>query len=1840
MLFPFRDFSMVRANCGNALVGVLACLFTGFSGAQVSTFSTDFASSPSGMTLNGDASRTDGELQLVPASASQQGSAIFASPAGSKVVQVFDVSCDVYTGNAANASLPADGWCFAWGNVSGSFNEEGPANYTGLVVSFDYYINDPEPGREVTVRWNGSQVASVLYDAYSAGAIAPVRIRVRSGGLLDVSHNGNQLFSGFALPNFTGLADPKFAFGARTGGQTAKVAFDGLTISALGMADQTMLEDGEPLEIMMSSAPTAQPSAASANTNLLSQSGISITGSGTTRTLRLTPQANAHGTAVVTVTDSVSGYTSTFTLTVTPVNDAPSYSKGLDIRYSAGKAGLQTYAYWASSISAGPADEVSQTLIFEVDNNTPSLFAFQPEISPDGTLYFAPAPQVSGAATVTVRLKDNGGTANSSSDASAEETFTITIGGSPPRFHSEFTGALPSGAWGFGNSAAIGNEIQLVSGGVSEQGALVVQNITGSEPVTTFDVFGDMFTGAATNPSLPADGWSFAVGDVPLTSFSEEGPPNFNGLVISCDYYINAASGETRREVSVRWNGQEVGNVPYDAYVHETWHTVYIRMRRGGLLDVWHNENKLFDGLAIPGFTGITAPRWGFGARTGGLTAKVAISTLSINPEPFKVTTLADGGAGSLREAISDTADTPGYNQIQFATALTGQTITLTGGELFLGPHGLVIDASTLPIGITISGNAQSRIFNADNSFSNVHLNRLTLKQGIADESISTYSGYGGGVITSGSLEMEDCTVSHCTADDPGGAIAVRASGKLKLTRCTVNHNTSESGGGIASLDTAQLSMCRCTVYGNAATEEDAGGVLVEGGIASIRHCTISENTSVDTAGGLRHKGGPEGASLILENCIIAGNSAPNYPDGKFDSAQLTMQGVSVIGVEDDTAPISLRAGFPNASGHFIGSVSLPLDVGLHSFGDHGGQTATLLLQSTSIARDACATSTSTSDQRGFSLLGSADAGAFEAQISRMANVAMNEDNTQSISITTGTVGTLSATSGQQVLIQPSGLVVTGIESERSLAITPMADQYGPSLITVTDSLTGETGEFTLIVQPVNDAPSFTLGATQTMLMGNISQQVIAGWATEINPGPNESGQSLQFSLSTQNPGMFAIQPQVSAEGTLTYAMASQALGTTEVTVRLTDNGGTANDGANVAEQQITFVAQAGASWDFDSIGSAAGLLHGNASYQSSSQSIKLLPFGTNLTGSLIIPSITEERLITNFDVGFDVTIARIAPNYSVADGFSLVWGDIPAAAFGEDGPNNFTGLVVTFDFYEKKLRVKWNNSVLQSLDYDSFNSSKQPVHVRLHYGGLLNVYHANTRVVHDLQLPGFSGLNSPRWGLGARSGSEISQVNVDNLRINPTPFVVTSAANSGAGTLRQVVLDAASSYAQGANQIHFDPAVEGQSINLTTTQINIGDQNVHIDASMLANGMTLDANYNSRLLDSDDATGRVALRRLTLTRGKPGSADGGAMDCRGFLELDDCTFSHCIGKVGGALLLVTTTLYADGCTFHSNSADAGAVIWMQNGGNLTCTRCTITQNTSTSSSGGAMTLLDGSTNLTHCTISGNTATSVGGGISMQSPATLQIANSIIAGNTAQYAHDVNYFGAALTSLGGNVIGIGDTNANGSITPGLPNANGDFVGSESSAVNARLSALENFGGPTQTMIVLGNSPALNFASTSTSTADQRGFPMVGLPDAGAYEAGTARTYGFWSLENAGITTATADDDSDGQTNQLEYAFRTNPLISNSNTAFRILSAQSLEFPFRPEATDLCYKVQASSDLSEWIQVGEAICTPSGTFNTGAATINQNTKTVSVSDPTTQPRRFWRVLVTSLLSEAE
>lgn len=144
------------------------------------------------------------------------------------------------------------------------------------------------------------------------------------------------------------------------------------------------------------------------------------------------PNANATGsdTFTVTVNDGSATDSRDVNVTITPVNDQPSFTMAASYDYS-GTGGSPVNASpnpFASASAGGGADEATQTFTYNIsETSDPSNAVSGLTISPSGTLSFIPAEDVEGSASYSVSVSDNGGTANGGIDTSAPQTLTINV---------------------------------------------------------------------------------------------------------------------------------------------------------------------------------------------------------------------------------------------------------------------------------------------------------------------------------------------------------------------------------------------------------------------------------------------------------------------------------------------------------------------------------------------------------------------------------------------------------------------------------------------------------------------------------------------------------------------------------------------------------------------------------------------------------------------------------------------------------------------------------------------------------------------------------------------------------------------------------------------------------------------------------------------------------------------------------------------------------------------------------------------------------------------------------------------------------------------------------------------------------------------------------------------------------------------------------------------------------------------------------------------------------------------------------------------------------------------
>jgi hypothetical protein len=314
---------------------------------------------------------------------------------------------------------------------------------------------------------------------------------------------------------------------------------------------------------------------------------------------------------------------------------------------------------------------------------------------------------------------------------------------------------------------------------------------------------------------------------------------------------------------------------------------------------------------------------------------------------------------------------------------------------------------------------------------------------------------------------------------------------------------------------------------------------------------------------------------------------------------------------------------------------------------------------------------------------------------------------------------------------------------------------------------------------------------------------------------------------------------------------------------------------------------------------------------------------------------------------------------------------------------------------------------------------------------------------------------------------------------------VVTNSADSGPGTLRSAITNAAS----GA-VITFAPSLSGATITLSNTlTINT---NLTIDASALPGGLQINGNGSVQIFNVGAYT-LVFLNSLTITNAYANYGGAGIANNYGILTLNNCTVSgNSAHRYGGGIYNDSGTMTLNQCTLSGNSAAYGGGIY--NEGTATLNQCTLSGNYVTDVEGGGGIFNDYALTLNQCTLSGNSAGyGYGGGGIYNQDGKVTMTNTIVAGNS----------GTDIASYSDSGVTYGGSNLVQSVYGYV------FTGPAPLTNAPDLAPLGNYGGPTQTMPPLPGSPAIGAGSVvaNTFSTDQRGYPRTqnGLIDLGAVE---------------------------------------------------------------------------------------------------------------------------------------
>lgn len=188
---------------------------------------------------------------------------------------------------------------------------------------------------------------------------------------------------------------------------------------------------------------------------------------------------------------------------------------------------------------------------------------------------------------------------------------------------------------------------------------------------------------------------------------------------------------------------------------------------------------------------------------------------------------------------------------------------------------------------------------------SDVTLDKVTVTGNKATSNVSTNLGAGGGIeAQGGSLTVKDSTISNNNARGNGGGIFSAEGNVLDVSGSTIQGNKADNGGGIHTGEARDVSKTpsKATITDTKILENEAIGSGEGGGVcvgtradATLKGCTVANNKSVSTGGGIAAKL----STVTLDDTTVENNQAVNggglFHQGLAVPGSLTLQNGSII---------------------------------------------------------------------------------------------------------------------------------------------------------------------------------------------------------------------------------------------------------------------------------------------------------------------------------------------------------------------------------------------------------------------------------------------------------------------------------------------------------------------------------------------------------------------------------------------------------------------------------------------------------------------------------------------------------------------------------------------------------------------------------------------------------------------------------------------------------------------------------------------------------------------------------------------------------------------------------
>jgi VCBS repeat-containing protein len=801
-----------------------------------------------------------------------------------------------------------------------------------------------------------------------------------------------------------------------------------LVISAPGVLGNDSDPDGDAMTATLISGPTS--------------GALSLSADGS---FTYTPAANDNGSVsfVYTVTDGT--FVSdpvTVTIAIDAVNDAPTFAAGAAVvvnedwgAYASG---------WATAISAGPSE--AQALTFEVTGNTnPTLFSVAPSISSAGVLSFTLAADAHGATSVTVRVKDDGGTTNGGIDTSGAETFTITV--NPVNDAPSFV--MPAGAPAVDEDAGaqtVNNFTSSILAGPADEATQTLTfglTQTAIDPTLTFTIAPAIAADGTLTYSAAANGYGTATYSVVLSDNGSGTAPDVNTsaaqtFTITINPVNDAPSSTIAADPAA--SSEDAGLQTVAAFAtsisqgpNETGQTLTFTVTPTG-----STGTLTFSGapsIAADGTLTYTAT-----ANTSGTaTFNVVLTDSGSNVAP----NVHASGTQSFTITVNAVNDAPSFVMPASAPAVDedagAQTVNNFTSSILAGPA----DESTQTLTFAVTQTAIDPTLT------------FTIAPAIAADGTLTY--------TAAANAYGTATFSVVLSDNGSGTAPDVNTSAAQTFTITINPVNDAPSSTIAA--------------DPAASNEDAGLQTVSAFATSISQ-------------------GPNETGQTLTFTVT--------PTGS--TGTLTFSGAPAIAA-DGTLTYTAAANTTGTATFNVVLTDNGSNVAPHSNAS-GTQSFTITVNAVNDAPSfVMPASAPAVDEDG----GAQTVNNFTSSI--VAGPADESAQTLTFAVT-------------QTAIDPTltFTVAPAIAADGTLTYTAAANAYGTATFSVVLSDNGSgtapnvntsaAQTLTITINPINDAPSSTIAADPAASNEDAGLQTVSAFATSISQGPNETGQTLTFTLT------------------------------------------------------------------------------------------------------------------------------------------------------------------------------------------------------------------------------------------------------------------------------------------------------------------------------------------------------------------------------------------------------------------------------------------------------------------------------------------------------------------------------------------------------------------------------------------------------------------------------------------------------------------------------------------------------------------------------------------------------